>query len=167
MTINDECNGAPKPTIEMSVTHTNVSVFIDTGSTCMLIKPNIAEMLAGKYQIKRCNLKLTSATNDNIETFGTISLPFKFVSRSFIHKIVISSAEAYPGTILVWSDLRKRLGPVEFNFSENTILVQNTEYNWSASYKGTEESFTINVQNEIYIIVSKLKVPLPTGVSHI
>lgn len=129
-----------RPVINLIVGNTTSKCFVDTGSTTTIIKFHVAEALlsAGHFKLKTCLFELESVTNNNLDVHGSISLPFKIGSRSYMHDVVICNNVNFPGSLLIGTDLLKRFKNVDFNFPNNCMPIQGYGYNFIDTYVDSE-----------------------------
>ena len=129
-----------KPVIELQVARIETRCFIDTGSTCTLIKYEFANTLlsAGEFKTRPCSLELSSITSSDINTHGIITLPFLFGKRNYLHQVIICSNASFPGAVLIGTDLLKRLNKVTFDFNAGVMTILDKGYNILDSHLNSE-----------------------------
>ena len=108
------------------------NVFLDSGSQCTLIKQSFARSIAEacNLKVKRTKLRLSAVDNQVIEVLGAITLDFEIGGQIFKHDALVTSAEAYHGSVLAGTDLMQRLGKVSFDFDSHLVKLNGQDYDF-------------------------------------
>ena len=121
---------ATQPMIEIRVEQMRLKAFVDTGSSCTLIKKEVLENLlsVGCIKIKSCPLNITAITGNELNICGSAALLINIGRHNYRHNVIITTEQSFPGEMLIGTDLLKRLGQVSFDFGNNVVNINNYRY---------------------------------------
>ena len=98
------------------------------------MKQSVAEFLidSNNLKLQKCNLRLKCVQDIELNVIGSLAIPFSFGERRYVHKVVVTDTNAYPGGILIGTDLLSRLGVIKLSLSDENngsyIEIQNEKF---------------------------------------
>lgn len=113
----DLATDSTTPLVKLNVENTEVTCFVDSGSSVTIIKNSLAQhFIKNGHHLRKCNKIIQSVNGTEISTEGIIDLSFTFSNNKQVtHSVIVCDNATFPGALLLGQDFLKRVdGTVSF-----------------------------------------------------